>query len=582
MTLSFLEPTIYKPQSVRGYQDEGIEASRTAWRASIRALTAVATGGGKTTMIAELLRREFDPHQHRALIIAHTEEIITQIRDRVANQFGGALESRYGERASKGIGIVMAEQDDYDARIVVATRQSLSASRLSRLLLAGKIDFVIIDEAHHAAPGTTYMEIWEAIKRHNPEVKLAGFTATPKRADDLALGAMWDQIVYQWSIEDGIKAGYLVPPVRIGFHTNVSTSAIKSTGGDYSAAGLVSVLEVANWAELAARAYLEYILPTERLALAFFPAVQMSLDFAAILRAQGVEAAHIDGETDKDVRRRILREYTSGRVRVISNMGVLTEGFDAPETGAILMARPTRSPTLFTQIIGRGLRPFPDKDHCLIVDLAVTDVKALKTGDLIGRMIHCKGCGIEHYAGLKACPKCGFVRPAPERLKDGAGVEEWENVEWGEGLIATTESVFEKAFAAWHKGADGYYSCPLSFEVGALVIEPPGEDDYYRLFLVPHDFKKPARLLEQNEDLPALMLAGDERVIAHGAHGVGKQAAWRTRPPTPNQANALAKIGVDVTDDMTGGKAGELLTHYYGVERVGRWRRGWQDKRDKA
>ena len=118
-------------------------------------------------------------------------------------------------------------------------------------------------------------------------------------------------------------------------------------------------------------------------------------------------AAHLDGNTPKDQRRAMLTDYKTGKLRVLSNFGVLTEGFDAPETAAILMARPTRSQTLFTQIVGRGLRPYPGKSDCLLIDLAVTDVRALEVGTLLGKMTMCKNCGIEHFAGLKACPHCG-------------------------------------------------------------------------------------------------------------------------------------------------------------------------------
>lgn len=573
MSTSLFEERKYKPQEPRTYQMDAIIAIEAAWARGIRALIAVATGGGKTTIIAEALKRNLDPRERRGIVIAHTEEIITQLSDRIANQYNGVLDSHYGAIFAKGIGVVMAEQNDYSARIVVATRQSLHSKRLAQILNSGRIDYVVIDEAHHAAPGNTYLDIVDEIRRHNPEVKILGVTATPKRSDELALGAAFDEIVYEWLIPEGIRAGYLVPATRIKVSTEVSLSAVANAHGDYNTSSLVNILETSNWDVLAYRAYKEYILNTGRLALAFFPSVAMSRQFVGLLQADGIKAAHIDGTTPKDERRKILGEYKAERLQIVSNMGVLTEGFDEPKTAAILMARPTRSPTLFTQIVGRGLRPYPGKADCLLIDLAVTDVRALERGDLIGRMVFCKGCGAEHFEGLRACPRCDYVRPLKERVRDGAPVlpeeeEEARKLSEGGRLVAHYETIFEKAFAAWYSGDDGFFSCTLSFEQGAYIIMPPVEDEYYRLVLVPKDRNKKIVGLERNEDLSSLMLVADERVKAVGGSSAGKLAAWRDKPPSAAQIRILADLGLHVPEGMTMGMASQLITHYLNVRRL--------------
>lgn len=561
----------YQPQTVRGYQEDAIQAVQDAWSRGVAGpLVASATGSGKTTIISELLRRMVKPSQQRAILIAHTEEIITQMRDRVANQFNGALDERYTERAAPGIGIVMADEDAADARLLIATRQSLHPKRLDRVLLHGKIDYIVIDEAHHAGPGTTYLDIVQTIRAHNPSVRIVGFTATPNRTDGLALGALWTEIVFEWLIPDGIKQGYLVPPTRQRITTEVNLSGVQNVGGDYNAKRMVSVLGASNWAELAYKAYMDYIAPKDRLTLAFFPSVEMSREFAAHLRERNIPAAHLDGNTDKDTRRKMLQDYKARRIKVLSNYGVLTEGFDAPETSAILMARPTRSSTLFTQIIGRGLRPFPGKTDCLIVDLAVTDVRALETGTLIGKMTICKECGIEHFAGLRACPQCGYVRGWKERARDGAPVDVDEGDYEGERLIANYEAVFTNAFAAWYAGEDGFYSCTLSFEDGAYIIVPPLTDNEYRLALVPKDKDKRTQFVLRNEDLSSLMLDADQRVKARGFASSDKNAAWRELPPTEAQIKLLGKMGVKpaVLQGISRGSASQLITHHIAVRRL--------------
>lgn len=559
----------YQPQKLRDYQQAAVEAIRSAWaNGQSTPLAALATGAGKTTIIAQLLLESVNPHTMRALVVGHTEEIIHQLYDRVENQFDGVLDGTFTSRYSRGIGIVMAEDDAADARIVVATRQSLHSRRLQRILQYGAFDVVIIDEAHHAAPGTTYLDIIDAIREMNPDVKLAGFTATPKRTDDHALGALWGEIVYQWLIPDGIKNGYLVPVTRVKVTTDINLSGVKTSRGDYTQTKLVSVLETANWQDMALQAYRQHIASSDRPCLAFFPSVDMSRQFTERLRKDGVAAAHLDANTPKDERRLMLRDYGDGKVTVLSNMAVLTEGFDAPKTAAILLARPTRSQTLFTQIVGRGLRPYPGKHDCLLVDLAVTDVKALEIGTLLGKMTTCPMCMTQHYAGLKACPICGHVRDWKARAKAGDNVLATMDGPTAERLIANYDALFEKSFAAWFNGGDGFFSCTLSFEDGALIIVPPLEDNYYRLALVPKESHKPIEYQARNEDLASLMLDADEKVRQRASVSADKNAGWREHPASMAQINVLSKMGVNVPKGLSKGSASQLITHHIAVRRL--------------
>lgn len=315
------------PNILRDYQREGIDAIKIAWDLKKKPMVVVATGGGKTTMIAQLLV-ETVPREDRALIVAHTEEIVSQIHKTIQKQYGDS------------VGIVMGIQDDMHSQIIVATRQSLSTQRLSRL---GMFDVIVIDEAHHATPENTYGQIVEKILKKNQQTKLVGFTATPTGDERL-----FDEIVFSWTISDGINSGYLVPSRHIN-------------------ATMGSILDSKNWLKLTLEAFKIYILPSNRPCLAFFPSVEMSRRFSQALKRHGISAAHIDGETPREERETILSKYKNGGIQIVCNMAVLTEGFDAPNTSAILMARPTRSQTLITQILGRGLRTAPGKRDCLIV-----------------------------------------------------------------------------------------------------------------------------------------------------------------------------------------------------------------------
>ena len=554
----------YQPQTLRDYQDNAASAMIGAWQAGDPApLLAIATGGGKTTIKAEILVRMIDPESQRALVIAHTEEIIHQIYERIRNQFGGRLEQRFTDRYAPGIGIVMADNDAADARIVVATRQSLHSKRLQKLLAYGAFDVLLIDEAHHAFADNSYGDIIKALRAANPDLKVGGVTATPARSNDQALGSVFSSIAYEWLIPQGISTGYLVPVTRIKVKTTVNAEKVKTSRGDYVQGQLVSVLEAANWLDLCSQAFHEHIAKTDRLCLAFLPSVEMSRQFAARLQADGIAAAHLDGETPKDVRRRLLSQYKRRELRVISNMAVLTEGFDAPETAAIFLARPTKSQILFTQIIGRGLRPFPSKHDCLLVDMTVTDTRALEIGSLIGRMIRCRECKTEYYFGMKSCPKCGYT---PEHGSGERG-DVWAEAFTGGNLIANFEALFEKAFAAWYTGNDGFLSCTLSFDDGAYLIIPPLEDEYYRLVHVPKDRKQPVRYADKNEDLASLMMSADSKVRAAAGKSADKNAEWRDQPASLSQVTLLSQLGVKLDANLSKGMAQQLITHKLAVKR---------------
>lgn len=313
---------------LRDYQRRGIEAVIKAWEEGRVPLISVATGGGKSFMIATLLSRIL-PINARALVIAHTEEIVNQLYTTTLNTC----------TSKTSIGIVMAEKNDAAHQIIIATRQSL-ITRLENLLKHGSFFIVVVDEAHHATTKNSYGQLLYNLFKSNSQTKVVGFTATPQNRN----GALFSDIVFSWNIEDGINEGFLVPFIVVNFTSNNGIGEIQ--------------------------AYKKHILPTNRQCIAFFPSVDTSRDFAKAMKLNNISAAHIDGRTPKDERRDILSKYKEGIIRLLCNMQVFTEGFDAPNTSAILLARKVKSKILLTQIIGRGLRYSPSKHNCLILNLS--------------------------------------------------------------------------------------------------------------------------------------------------------------------------------------------------------------------
>lgn len=502
-------PTLAPPrgdsQTLRPYQNDAIRSVIQAWESGKTPLAVLSTGLGKTTIFAELLAQELDPNTERAIVLADTRELIYQPKERIESQWGDKLKPFYGPNFAPGIGIVMGRHNDVSARIVVATRQTLRKAKFNEVVQHGAFDYVIIDEAHTVNPDGQFHDIVRLCRSINPKVKIAGFTATPKRTDNKALKVVFDDICFNYGIVPAIRDGWLVPATRIKIKTNVDLSRVEQSAGDYRVDKLIATLDASNWTQLAVDAYMKHIHDTGRQCLAYFPGVEESIQFTYALQQAGIAAAHVDGTTPDDQREKTVRDYKQGKLRVLSNMNVYTKGFDAPQTSAILMARPTKSETLFSQIIGRGLRLYPGKTDCLILDLTYVDTKILTVGTLLGELQTCHNpeCLTEFYRGLKHCPQCGWLAKKPVvKLCPECEAELPQNAkqctecgyvflslprdpdegktEQGEGLVEEIASLFSGLGAAWHQGADGWLSCGIG-DSGAFVIAPPSYQDGGRL-----------------------------------------------------------------------------------------------------
>lgn len=579
--------TIRLPQPPRDYQEKAIVATLADLEQGLRPIVSAATGAGKTTIIAEALRRLVDPYTQRGLVIGHTEEIIYQLYERIVNQFGGALDQYYGFM-KPGIGMVMGDRDDPAARIIVATRQSLHPKRLEALLAHGAFDVIIVDEAHHAIDDGTYADIIHRCEQANPKLKRFGVTATASRSDREALGSLWSNICFEWTIKDGIETGYLSPVTRLKIQTKVDLSAVRHYEGDYQQKQLASALEANNWLDLCVQAYEMYIAPTGRHTLAFLPSVEMSRHFAASLVAAGHTAAHVDGETPKAERAQLLKDYAAGKIATLSNFGVLTEGLDIPSTDAIFLGRPTRSRTLFTQMLGRGLRLAPNKKYCLLVDMTIFDVKALEAGTLLGKIKTCPKCDAEVWSFLKFCPACNHefknlkICPCCEKhvpaelpvcpecgcvFAKGSREESGESDWHGKELVAEQSGLFENTVAAWHMAEDGSMSCALDFGMGSLLIAPPedGSTNYY-LWRVPNSGK--VKFVSRNDDVASLIRSADEAARALGGMAVKDNATWRKKRVSVGQIAALKKMGVVIDPNATSGEASEMIAHMIARNRL--------------
>jgi superfamily II DNA or RNA helicase/HKD family nuclease len=350
-----LSPTEVRPYPFQERLLEQIELSRG--RGYRRNLLVAATGTGKTVMAAldyQRLRQRLP--RARLLFVAHREEILTQSR----NTFAHALrDASFGELWVGG-----RRPEEYDH--VFASIQSLNATGVSAIA-PDHFDVVIIDEFHHAA-AASYRRLLE----HLEPVELLGLTATPERSDGLpVLHWFGDRIAAELRLWDAIDQHRLTPFAYYGIADALDLREIPwRRGRGYDEKALTDVITATDvWARYVLKQFAEHFGdPPEVRALGFCVGVDHARYMARVFNQHGVPAVAVTGETNDDERKRALRELERGDVRVVFSVDLFNEGVDVPTVDALLMLRPTESPLLFLQQLGRGLRKVEGKAVCTVLD----------------------------------------------------------------------------------------------------------------------------------------------------------------------------------------------------------------------
>ena len=360
----------------RPYQTEALDTIAARWRAGItRQMVVLPTGTGKTVVFAHLV----DRRPGRALVLAHRDELIQQAVGKLDQVSGGGLD----------IGIVKARKDEAGAPVVVASVQTLA--RPGRVERLGRFATVICDESHHSV-SPTWMDVLDRLGCLAPGGPLTvGFTATAQRTDKLALGTVWQEIVYQRGLMQMIAEGYLVDVKGQQIGSDFDLGNLKVKAGDYTDGSIGDELERSDALRAVVRAYRQFA--DGRLAVGFTPTIATAHMLAAAFTADGIPAEAVDGTMHIDERRAILARLHRGETRVVGSCAVLSEGWDEPAVSCALMLRPTKSAPFFTQMCGRILRPFVgrlasgpyEKADALVLDVAgATDLGLATLATLAG------------------------------------------------------------------------------------------------------------------------------------------------------------------------------------------------------
>ncbi len=410
---------------LRPYQVKALEALRQEFRIGHKRVCLVAImGAGKTVIASHIIQGAIDKLK-QVLFVAHRREILFQTSEKL-------------QAAGVDHGMILAGmRPSILARVNVASIQTLARRDHP------PADLIVIDEFHHAA-ASSYVKLLA----NYPDAFVIGLTATPCRGDGRGLGNVAQSIVTAAYPSELVDLGYLVP-VEVYAPSLPDLNGIKIKRGDYDEKQLSAAVDkpkligdiVSHWHRLA----------SDRKTILFATGIAHSQHLIEAFRASGVIAEHLDGETPHFERKHILDRYRSGQTQLISNVGVLTEGFDEPGTSCIVLARPTRSYGLYLQMTGRGLRPAEGKKNLLVLDHSgAVHEHGLPTDDRDWTLCPDMPASTQkkptekHEAQAWTCPSCFYLNPPGTRRfcdKCGMAAVAVKNVSVAEGQLKRIESV---------------------------------------------------------------------------------------------------------------------------------------------
>lgn len=333
--------------SLRPYQAKAKQAILSAWDEGQRkTLLVLPTGCGKTVVFSSVTQEQVEKG-HRVLIMAHRGELLEQAAEKLKEAAG--IDSVLEKAESSSLGSIIP--------VTVGSVQSLcQPGRLSRFPQDYYQD-IIIDEAHHCLSDS-----YRRVLDHFPDANILGVTATPDRGDMKNLGEFFDSRAYEYSMSEAIKEGYLCPIKAQMIPLELDISNVKMSSGDFAVGEIGSVLE--PYLHQIADEMIHYC--KGRRTVVFLPLIATSQRFCRMLNDRGLKAAEVNGNSED--RSQILSDFETGKYDVLCNSMLLTEGWDCPAVDCIVVLRPTKVRSLYQQMVGRGMRLSPGKDHLLLLD----------------------------------------------------------------------------------------------------------------------------------------------------------------------------------------------------------------------
>ncbi len=463
---------------LRPYQEEARAAVEGEWEKGVqKTLLVLPTGCGKTVVFAKITEDQVRKGE-RILILAHRGELLEQAADKIRTATGLMCAMEKAEKTCLGGWF----------RVAVGSVQTLMREKRLARFPSDYFQTIIIDEAHHCISDS-----YQKILSHFGQAKLLGVTATPDRGDMQNLGEVFGSLAYEYTLPKAIKEGYLSPIKALTIPLKLDLSGVSIQSGDLKAGEVATALD--PYLYQIADEMKKYC--TDRKTVVFLPLVKTSRKFRDILTEQGFKAAEVNGGS-RD-RAEILEAFDKGEYNVLCNSMLLTEGWDCPSVDCIVVLRPTRVRSLYSQMVGRGTRLHPGKEYLLLLDF------------------------LWHTERHELC------HPAD--------------------IICTKKEVAQRMTADLEQAA----GCPVDIEqaekkASEEVIAEREESLAKQLEEMRHKKKKLVDPIQFEMSIQAEDLAG--YVPAFG---------WEMAPPTEKQKASLEKLGILPDGIDSAGKAAKLL-----------------------
>lgn len=441
-----------------------------------RTLLVLPTGTGKTIVFSKIIE-ELVRRGERVLVMAHRGELLEQAADKLEHATG------------LGCAVEKAQESCLGSffRVTVGSVQTLMQPKRLALFSESYFDTIIVDEAHHCAADS-----YQRILDHFKDAKVLGVTATPDRADMKNLGTVFDSLAFEYTLPKAIREGYLSKIKAQTIPLQLDLRSVGVQAGDFKTSELGSALDP----------YLEQIAEEMRTyckgrkTVVFLPLVKTSQKFTDLLNERGIKAVEVNGSSED--RKEILQDFDAGKYDVLCNSMLLTEGWDCPSVDCIVILRPTKSRSLYCQMVGRGTRLSPGKTHLLLLDF------------------------------LWLINKHELCRPAH--------------------LITTSEDVIKLATEKLEK-------LDIEMDIETLVAEAETDVVAQREEALAKELEAMKKKKRQLVD----PLQFEMSILAEDLANYRPNFGWECEAPTKKQKDALEKAGIYTEDIESAGKAAMLL-----------------------
>lgn len=497
---------------LRDYQLECIDATWDELYRGETALVQAPTGSGKTLTFSHLIKKCLEQHAGmRVVILMGRVDLVLQTEAAIA---------RVVERRHVGAYCGSLNRREINRPVTVASIHSVVD------IETPAYNLVIVDEVHNLdqAEGS-YIKFIDKQRAKNPKLKIVGFTATPFRSDGVIYGEekIFKRLCYKKTIQDMIAMGYLCRPVLKQAENAFDTGNLRIRAGEYMAEDVDAL--VSDEAVMLSQVREALDKMKGRKAVAWATAnIDHCERLLKLLQAEGESATAIHSKQARDARGGNLSSFTSGRARHMVFVSILSEGFDHPPIDCIVLMRPTRSPVLYVQTVGRGLRIYPGKDDCLVLDYGqvvrelgpLDDPKVKgKKGEGEAVLKLCPQCSSWVAGGFRQCPDCSYEFPPPLAAEDKLTKRADNNAEiLSKANEPETEEV-GPVYLAMHQAKSGNACVKIVYSYGGMKT-PWGDRDGIAEFFVTTSAWAMQRLEQRlgivGAELPGIPFPGERRV----------------------------------------------------------------------